>query len=481
MVVGNVQSVEMCDVVVIGAGPGGYVCAIRAAQLGKDVILIEKRSSLGGVCLNEGCIPSKALIRVAEAFHSLEDCGEFGIELPSKPKLNFSKLQKWKDSVVTKLTKGVAFLEKSWGVRVIQGEAKFAGPNLLEVQTDEGLKSIDFANAVIATGTVPLQLPNIPVDGEFVIGSKEALSLPELPEKLVVIGGGYIGMELGTAYRKFGSQVAVVELLDQLMGGTLEPEIHQLLLRRAKKLGIDLYLSHRAEKVEPGKPGKVWITGPDGKEKVLEADKVLLSIGRRPYTEHLELHKAGLSTDEKGFIPVNDSRQTAVPHIYAIGDITGPPLLAHKAYLEGKVAAEAIAGHPAAFDVKVVPAVMFTDPEIASVGMTEAEAKERGFEVETGFFPWRASGRALSLQYPEGLTKVIYNRADRRILGIHIAGPHASELIAEGALAIELDGFIDDLVHTIHPHPTLSETVMEAGEVALNVCTHLGPSKPRKK
>ena len=474
MVVGNVNATEMCDSVVIGGGPGGYVAAIRLAQLGQDVILIDKRPTLGGVCLNEGCIPSKALIHAAEVFEQMNHASTMGLELDGSVKVNMDKLQDWKSGIIKRLTGGVASLEKGNGVRIIQGVAAFRSPKQLEViGADDRVQMVDFDNVIIATGSVPLELPPIPVDGDFVIGSTEALDLREVPEHMVVIGGGYIGLELGTVYCKLGAKVTIVELQDQLLGGQLEPEITRVLNRRTKKLGMSVLLKHKAKSATPG---KLVVEDTEGNTKDIKADKVLISIGRRPYSDGLGLDKAGLATDDYGFLAVDIERRTSVPHIFAIGDITGQPMLAHKAYREAKVAAEVIVGHPSAYDVRCVPAVMFTDPEIATVGLTEAQAKEAGYDVKIGVFPWKASGRAMSLGATEGLSKIVYDVETERILGVHIAGAHAAELIAEGALALELDAFLDDLAHTIHPHPTLSETVLEAAEIALGSCAHFQSS-----
>ena len=481
MVVGNLNASEGCEVLVIGAGPGGYLCAIRLAQLGKDVILVDKDESLGGVCLNEGCIPSKAVIHAAELVEQIKHADEFGIIVSSPPTVDLKKLQQWKRKVVQRLTRGVASLEKSHGVRILRGYARFLDPHNAELSNpkDDRTINIQFDSAVIATGTSAIEIPTIPHDGKFVIGSREALELETLPQKMVVIGGGYIGLELGTAYRKLGAEVDVVELTDDLLGGQLEPEIQQLVTQRAKQLGIGLWTQHRAVGCKPGAPGLVKIVDSSGKESELLADCVLVAVGRRPNTRDLGLETIGIAPDEQGFLAVNEERRTAIPHIFAIGDITGQPMLAHKAYREAKVAAEVIAGHPAAYDVRVVPAVMFTDPEVATVGLTEKQAQEAGYEVITGVFPLKASGRALTLGAPEGLAKFVADAQTERLLGVHLAGPHVAELIAEGTLAIELDAFLDDIANTIHPHPTLSEALLEAAELALGTCAHFRPAKMR--
>ena len=477
MVVGNLNASEGCDVVVIGGGPGGYVCAIRLAQLGKDVILVDARATLGGVCLNEGCIPSKAWIHAAEMLEQMQHADSMGLMLDAKPRVEMKKLKAWKDGIVKRLTGGVATMQKMNGVRVMQGKARFVGENQLEIMQGDRPVTVDFAHAVIATGTVAIEIPTLPFDGSFVIGSREALEQESLPEHLVVIGGGYIGLELGMAYRKLGSRVTVVELQDQLLGGGLEPEIHKLLDRRCKALGMDILLRHQAISAKAGAPGEITLQDSEGKRVTLQTDKVLVAVGRRPYTEGLGLEAVGLSTDAKGFVVVNEERRTAVPHLFAIGDITGQPMLAHKAYREAKTASEVIAGHASAYDPRVVPAVMFTDPEIATVGMTEEQAKAAGYEVLVGVFPLKASGRAMTLGATDGLAKVVADAETKRLLGVHLAGPQAAEIIGEGTLALELDAFLDDIGHTIHAHPTLSEALLEAAEIALGVCAHFASPK----
>jgi dihydrolipoamide dehydrogenase len=473
MVVGNLNTSENCDVAVIGGGPGGYVCAIRLAQMGKDVILIDERATLGGVCLNEGCIPSKALIHAADIYTQFAQAHKMGISFDGSLRLDVSTLQQWKDGIVKRLTTGVAQLQKSWGVRILQGRARFIDAHQIEVMdVKRGALTVDFAQAVVATGSLPTSLPHLPIDGQFIIGSKDALTLPNIPEHLVVVGGGYIGLELGTAYCKLGAQVTVVEISDHLLGNTVEPEIHELLLSKAQKLGMKILLKHRAIEAIPSKLGSLLVQDPEGGSLQLPANHILISVGRRPNTSDLGLDKIGLHTDQLGFIAVDAQRRTQIKHIYAIGDVTGQPMLAHKAYLEAKIAAESMLGHAVAYDVRGVPAVMFTDPEIATVGLTAAQAAQAGYQVSVGLFPWRASGRALSLDAADGLTKVVIDADSQRILGVHIAGAHAAELIAEGTLALELDAFIDDLTQTIHPHPTLSETILEAAEMTSNSCAH---------
>ncbi len=469
MVVGSFA--KGCQVVVIGSGPGGYLAAIRLAQLKKDVILVEAEKSLGGICLNEGCIPSKALIHAADFLEQTQFADRMGISV-TQDGVDMPKLIQWKDGIVKKLTDGVKFLSEKNGAEIVRGHARFTSDRSIEVETAEGKQVIEFEQAVIATGSVPFGLPAFPVDGETVIGSKEALSLQEVPKKLVVIGGGYIGLELGSVYRRLGSEVSVVEFFPEILGQH-DPEIRDITMRRLKTLGIDMYLGHKAMRMEKGAPSKVFIQDKEGTETALEADKILVSVGRVPNVENLGLKEAGVDQDPKGFIKVNGRMETNVPGIYAIGDVVGGPLLAHKAYREAKVAAEVIAGEPSAFDNVVIPAVIFTDPEIAWAGLSEKEARDQGYKVVTGTFPFRASGRAMTLNATEGFVKTVADAETKRILGVHIVGTDASELVSEAALAIEMGAYLDDLSQTIHPHPTLSEGLLESVEAALGEAIHV--------
>lgn len=469
MVVGSFA--KGCQVVVIGSGPGGYLAAIRMAQLKKDVILVESEPSLGGICLNEGCIPSKALIHAADFYTDTQTSTSFGVTV-EQVSFDLPKLIAWKDGIVKRLTGGVMSLCTKNGAEVLRGRARFISDRQVEVAGPEGVQVVQFEQAVIATGSVPFDLPGFARDGETVIGSKEALGLLDMPQKLVVIGGGYVGLELGSVYRKFGAEVAVVEFFPELLGQH-DPEVREALTRRLKALGIKLYLGHRAMSLEKGSPSKVTIQDRDMKTTVLEADKVLMSVGRVPNINGLGLKEAGVAQDPKGFIQVNSRMETNVPGIYAIGDVVGGPLLAHKAYREAKVAAEVIAGEASAFDNLVIPAVVYTDPEVAWAGLSEMEARAQGFNVVTGTFPFRASGRAMTLNDTEGFVKTVADADTKRILGIHIVGAGASELVSEGALAIEMGAFLDDLSGTIHPHPTLSEGLMESVEAALGEAIHV--------
>jgi dihydrolipoamide dehydrogenase len=469
MVVGSVA--KGCQVAVVGAGPGGYLAAIRLAQLKKDVILIEGSPSLGGVCLNEGCIPSKALIHAADMIESAKTAGAMGLTINFES-VDMQKLIEWKDAIVKKLTGGVKMLATKNGAEVVQGRARFLSDRTLEVQGESGAQVIEFEQAVIATGSLPFFPPGMEPDGEHVIGAKEALSLKEIPKRLLVIGGGYIGLELGTVFAKLGSAVELIEFFPKLLSQH-DPEVGEALTRRITQLGVKLHLGCRAMKIERGDITSVTIQDGSGKEFVLEADKVLISIGRFPATRELGLKEAGVETGAKGFIKVNQRMETSAPGIFAVGDVVGGPLLAHKAYREAKVAAEVIAKKPSAFDNVVIPAVIYTDPEIAWAGLSETEAKQQGYEVVTGTFPFRASGRAMTLNAPEGFVKTVADAKTKRILGVHIVGAEASEMISEAALAIEMGAFLDDLAQTIHPHPTMSEGLLESVDAALGEAIHV--------
>jgi dihydrolipoamide dehydrogenase len=468
MVVGSVS--RGCQVVVIGAGPGGYVAAIRLAQLGKDVILVEKEPRLGGVCLNHGCIPSKALIHASDLAHEVQGASSMGIEVEGLS-VDMARMVSWKDGIVRRLTAGVKFLCDKNGVEVVYGRAEFLTDRKLAVSGEDEHLEIEFEQAVIATGSAALELPGFEVDGEQVIGSRQALALEQVPQRMVVIGGGYIGLELGTVYAKLGCRVSVVESLPHLTPD-LDPEVGEALEKRLKKLGIDLYLGHKAESLERGSAPVVVVSGPDGESRKLETDIVLVSVGRVPSTEDLGLDRIRVELDDRGFIRVNDRMQTSVPGIYAIGDVVGGALLAHKAYQEAKVAAEVIASGPAAFDSVSVPAVIYTDPEIAWTGLSEREARAQGFEVRTGTFPFKASGRAMTLGSTEGFVKAIADADSEQLLGIVAVGRGVSELIGEATLALEMGAFLEDVGLTIHPHPTMSEALQEAVEAALGKGVH---------
>lgn len=473
--------IQQADVVVLGAGPAGYVCAIRLAQLGKKVTVID-RAEVGGVCLNRGCIPSKALIYASGLYEKMSHASEMGIEIQGA-KVNLSKLMKWKDSVVQKLTGGVASLLKANGCTFISGEARFLNSKTLEVMTSpldgKGTIQLSFNQCVIATGSRPARIPSslpgmegLEVDQKTVLDSTGALSLQKIPESMLCIGGGYIGLELGTFYAKVGTNVTVVEAMPQLLAG-VDPDLTKVVTKRLEKLGVSVLLQTQVKGCKKTKQG-VEVTLSDGKsEKKAEFDAVLVTVGRTPNSDQLGLEKAGLKPDPKGFLTVDSHRRTSVPHIYAIGDIAGQPLLAHKGSKEGIVAAESIAGKKTVYDVVAMPAVIFTDPEIATVGMTEAEAKAKGIEVKIGLFPYAANGRALSVAEPEGLVKMLGDSKTGRLLGVHIVGAEASNLISEAALALEMGANVEDIALTVHPHPTLPETLMEAAEATLGHAIHI--------
>lgn len=457
------------DVLVIGGGPGGYVAAIRAAQLGKSVTLVE-RDKLGGVCLNVGCIPSKALISAASTYERVKRGSEMGI-VAENVTLDFAKVQAWKQGVVDKLTGGVASLLKGNKVQVVKGEALFVNEREVRVINGYEANRYRFNHCIIATGSRPVELKTLPF-GKRVLSSTEALSLEEVPKRLVVVGGGYIGVELGTAYAKFGSQVTIVEGLDSILSA-FDKELVRYVERKLKKLGVKVLTKALAKGVEEKEDGVVVTVEVGGKEQKLEADYVLVTVGRRPNTDELGFEAIGIAVDERGLIPVDRQGRTKVPHIFAIGDVVAGPALAHKASYEGKVAAEAIAGLPSEVDYTAIPSVVFSDPEIAAVGLTEAEAKEQGYEVAVGKFPFAANGRALSLLEAEGFVKVVADKASGLVLGVQIVGPEASDLIAEAALAVEMGATLEDIALTIHAHPTLGETMMEAAEVALGHGIHV--------
>lgn len=476
------SSVEKGDihgqVVVLGSGPGGYTAAFRAADLGLDVVLIEKNPTLGGVCLNVGCIPSKALLHAAKVITEAEEMDHFGVSL-GKPKIDIDKLRGWKQSVVDKLVGGLGGLAKARKVTVVEGKGEFSSANSIDVATADGKKVVTFDQCIVAAGSEPVTLPFIPHEDARVIDSTGALELDGVPNKLLVLGGGIIGLEMGTVYEALGSKVTVVEFMEQIIPGC-DKDIVKPLAKRLEGRFEEIRLKTKVTAVKAQKNGlKVTMEGPDGSEDKL-FDKVLVAVGRRPNGALIALDKAGVAVDDKGFVPVDNQMRTNQPHIFAIGDIVGQPMLAHKAVHEGKVAAEVCAGEKRAFDARVIPSVAYTDPEVAWVGVTETDAKAQGLKVGKGVFPWAASGRSLSLGRDEGITKVIFDPEDDRVIGAAIVGPNAGDLIAEVALAIEMGADATDLGHTIHPHPTLSETVNFAAEMFEGTITDLMPPKKRK-
>jgi dihydrolipoamide dehydrogenase len=469
MVVGEITMGT--QLLVIGSGVGGYPAAIRAAQLGLEVTLVEKEPALGGVCLNHGCIPSKALIHAASLAHKIPELAEMGIEA-SSVKVDFKKLQAWRQSVVQKLSKGVEQLLKGNGVQVLQGKAVFQSPKKVLVESEHGTQAVEFKHCLIATGSRPIELPGFEFDHETVLSSDDALQLQEVLDSLIVIGGGYIGLELGTVFAKLGTKVTVVEMLDQLLPGT-DPELVRVVERKLKALGVEIHLQSKAKSLKKGEgSAKLAVETPKG-EITLEAEKVLVSVGRRPNSDELGLEQAKIERDGQGFIQVNENFQTVNPRVYAVGDVIGGPMLAHKATHEGLVVAELLAGKPAGADWQTIPAIIFTDPEIAYAGLTEKEAKEQGYKPLVGRFPFAALGRALTMGETDGFVKVIADEETHVVLGVQIVGPEASTLISEAALAVEMGARLEDIALTVHPHPTLPEALMEAAEVALGHPIHI--------
>ena len=471
------ESSMHAEVLVLGAGPGGYTAAFRAADLGKQVILVERHASLGGVCLNVGCIPSKALLHVARVINEAGEAAQHGVTF-GKPQIDIDKIRSWKDSVVTKLIGGLKQLAKQRKVQVVQGEAKFATPNSLVVAAAEGDKTISFDHAIIAAGSSATRIPGFPYDDPRLIDSTGALQLQDIPKRMLIVGGGIIGLEMSTVYDALGSKVSVVELADGLIPGA-DRDLVRPLHKRIEKRYEAIYLKTKVGKIEAQQSGlKVTFEGENAPEPQLY-DRVLLAVGRRPNGRDIGAEAAGVTVDERGFIQVDKQMRTSVPHIFAIGDIVGEPMLAHKASHEGKVAAEVIAGHKTFFEPLTIPSVAYTDPEIAWMGLTETQAKAQGIAYEKAGFPWAASGRALSIGREEGATKLLLDPQTRRILGAGIVGANAGELIAEAVLALEMGADMEDIGLTIHPHPTLSETLGFAAEMAEGTITDLLP--PRKK
>ena len=467
------------EVLVLGAGPGGYTAAFRAADLGKKVVLVERWPSLGGVCLNVGCIPSKALLHAAKVLDEAIDMGGHGITFAA-PQIDLDKLRDWKDGVVKRLTGGLTGLAKARKVTVVSGYGRFASPNELAVEQPNGggTKTVTFEKAIIAAGSEPVTLPFIPHSDPRVIDSTGALELGGIPKRLLVVGGGIIGLEMATVYNALGTRVTIVELMDQLIPGA-DKDIVTPLAKRLEKRYEAIYLKTKVTKVEVGGDGlTAHFEGP--KAPATDTfDRVLVAVGRRPNGRLIGAENAGITVDERGYIPVDKQMRTNQMHIFAIGDVVGQPMLAHKAVHEGKVAAETAAGHNSFFDAKVIPSVAYTDPEVAWVGLTENEAKAKGVKYGKGVFPWAASGRSLSLGRDEGITKVLFDDATHRIIGCGIVGPNAGDLIAEAALAIEMGADAEDIGLTIHPHPTLSETIGMAAEMFEGTITDLIPPKKR--
>ncbi len=461
-----------CDTLVLGAGPGGYTAAFRAADLGQKVVLIERYASLGGVCLNVGCIPSKALLHAAKVITEAEEMSHFGIKL-GVPEINLDALRGWKEGVIKKLTGGLSGLAKARKVQVVQGKGAFTSSNSLSVETAEGAKTIAFKNAIIAAGSSVVKIPGFPYDDPRLVDSTGALELRQIPKRMLVIGGGIIGLEMACVYDALGSKVSVVEFADGLIPAA-DRDIVKPLQKRIEKRYEAIMLKTKVTKLEARANGLLAsFEGDNAPAEPQLYDMVLLAVGRRPNGKDIAADKAGVVVNERGFIPVDRQQRTNVPNIFAIGDICGDPMLAHKATNEAKVAAEVIAGHKVAFDAMTIPSVAYTDPEIAWMGVTEAEAKAKGIPFEKASFPWAASGRALAMGRDDGLTKLLWDPTTKRIIGAGIVGVNAGELLAETVLAMEMGADLEDLALTVHAHPTLSETPMFAAEMGLGSITDL--------
>ncbi|AMP01377.1 dihydrolipoyl dehydrogenase [Collimonas arenae] len=471
-----------CDTVVLGAGPGGYTAAFRAADLGQSVVMIERYPSLGGVCLNVGCIPSKALLHAAKVITEAEEMAHFGVKM-SAPEIDIDALRGWKESVIKKLTGGLSGLAKARKVQVLTGKGEFSSANTITVATADGPKVVGFKNAIIAAGSSVAKIPGFPYDDPRLIDSTGALELRQIPKKLLVIGGGIIGLEMACVYDALGSKVTVVEFADGLIPAA-DRDVVKPLQKRIEKRYEAIHLKTKVTKLEALKEGlRATFEGADSSSPAAPEpqlyDMVLVAVGRRPNGKEIAAEKAGVIVNERGFIPANKQQRTNVPHIFAIGDICGDPMLAHKATNEAKVAAEVIGGHKVEFDAMTIPSVAYTDPEIAWMGLTETEAKAKGIPFEKANFPWAASGRALAMGRDDGMTKLLWDPSTKRIIGAGIVGVNAGELLAETVLAMEMGADLEDLALTIHAHPTLSETPMFAAEMGLGTITDL--FIPKKK
>jgi len=470
---------EKRKLIVIGAGPGGYAAAFLAADLGIDTTLIDNEPNPGGVCLYRGCIPSKALLHSAKIITESQHAKELGIEF-QKPVINLSKLQKWKENVVNKLTSGLGQLSKQRKIEYIRGNATFINSNEVEIiKENNEKKKLSFEYAIIATGSIPTVVPNLFIKSDRLLDSTSALNIPDIPKTMLVIGGGYIGLELGTVYAALGTEITVVEMMPSLLSGA-DADLVNILLKNVKLVFKDIITDTKVTGLNELKNGiSVSFENKDGEKSEKIFEKVLMSIGRKPNSKNTGLENTKVEIDEKGFIKVDNQQRTADKNIFAIGDVAGEPMLAHKASHEGRTAAEVIAGHKVTFEPKAIPAVVFTDPEIAWCGLTESEAKKNNLDVTVAKFPWAASGRALTLNNTNGLTKLIIDTKTQRILGMGIAGQGAGDLISEGVLAIEMGANATDIKLTVHPHPTLSETIMESAEVFFGQSTHI--YKPKLK
>lgn len=462
------------EVIVIGSGPGGYVAAIRASQMGLKTAVVEKEA-LGGVCLNVGCIPSKAMINASKFYQKANNnASTMGFELSGEMKLNMEKLNGWKQSVCDRMSGGVKQLLGGNKVTILEGNAQFTNPHEIEVKGTLGSKRYSADHFIVATGSRPIEIPGFAIDEETVLSSTGGLDLNSLPKRLVVIGGGVIGLEMGTYLSKLGSEVTVLEGSPSLFGGNVDKDATQLVARKLKKMGVQVHLKAFAKSYEKTSGGVKIKSEVAGAEKTFEADKILLVVGRKPNSDSCNLAAAGVKLGERGLIPVDKQMRTNIPHIYAIGDLVGTTMLAHKASHEGVIAAEVIGGKNRVYDAKTIPAVIFTDPEIASAGWSEEECKAHGHrDLKVGKFPFAANGKAVSLLETDGFVKIIADAKTHVILGVHIAGPEASNLISEAVLAIEMGAVLEDFALSIHPHPTLGETMMESAEAALGHAIHI--------
>ncbi|HET56785.1 MAG TPA: dihydrolipoyl dehydrogenase [Ignavibacteria bacterium] len=466
-------------IIIIGAGTGGYGAAFMSADLGMDVTLIDKNDQAGGVCLQRGCIPSKALLHVAKLLNEAKEAEHWGIKF-GKPEIDVDRIRTWKNEVISHMTGGLKQLIKQRKINFIQGTAEFVNSNKIKVDKDDGgTEVLTFDYAVIATGSVPATIPSFDIGSKRILDSTSALEIENIPKKLLVVGGGYIGLELGTVYAALGSKVTVVEMTSGLLPGA-DRDLVAVLSKRVNSAMENVYLNTKVSEIKEVKNGlKVTFEGDKVEEKEQTFDKVLVSVGRKPVTDGFGLENTKVQLDEKGFIKTDLQKRTDDPNIFAVGDVAGNPMLAHKATAEGKIVAEVIAGHKAAFEPNAIPAVVFTDPELAWVGLNETEAKEKGITIEVAKFPWAASGRAKTLERLDGMTKLIIEPETERILGMGIVGAGAGELIAEGALAVEMAALARDVALTIHAHPTLSETVMESAESYYGEATHI--YRPKRK
>ena len=472
------SSKKHIDIIVIGSGPGGYASAFRAADLGREVLIVDKDPTLGGVCLNRGCIPSKTLLHIAKVLEEAESLKNMGVGF-SKPKIDIDGVRSWKSKIVTQLSSGISQMAKARKVQTIQGEATFLSNSEIQIKSGSKKQVVTFDHCVIAAGSSSSMIPGIPMDNKDVLTSRTALDLVRIPKNLLIIGGGYIGLEMGTVFNSLGSVVSVAEFLPNLLPGA-DADLVKPLARKLKKQFEEIYLSTKITNIKPSRPKGLTVTmEKNGRTNTKKFDQVLVAVGRKPNTKNMGLENTTIIINEKGFITVDKCQKTNIDNIYAIGDIAGDPMLAHKATHEGKVAAEVICGLPAEFDAKAIPAVIFTDPEIAWVGITEDEAKDKSIPYKKGEFPWAASGKSLALGRNEGRTKIIFDPDTKRTIGVGIVGPNAGDLISEGALAIEMGADAEDISLTVHPHPTLGETFANAAEVFEGTVTDLYiPKKP---